>query len=76
MVQEFQGGINKYWSFLIIKFGVTVSANFLLTDINLGMDSTGKFEWITSEGRQRLIYNSTEHTDDEKFMLLEDTTLI
>ena len=74
MAQEFLDGINKYWLFLIIKIGIVVSSNFFLTDVNLGMDPTGNFDWITSEGRQRLIYNSTELTDDEKLMLLADTT--
>ena len=64
MLQEFLGVIDKYWLFFIINSG---------SDINLGMDSSWSFDWITSEGRRSLIYNSTDLTDEEKMKLMTDT---
>ena len=57
MLQEFCNAIDKYWFFFIIMLGRLMSGNFALSDINLGMDSTGKFDWINSEGRKNLMYN-------------------
>ena len=76
MFQEFRDGIDKYCLFLMIKLGTQFASYFALSDINLGMDSTGNFDWITPEGRQSLIYNSTDLTDEEKMTLLTDTNLI
>ena len=67
-------GLHKHWLFFVIKLGAIMSAYFSTTDINLGMDSSRKFDWITSEGRHCLIYNSTELSDYEKSMLLENST--
>ena len=61
---------------LLIKMGVNMSGYFALTDVNLGMDSSLKFDWITLAGRQMLICNSSELTDVEKLMLLANSTLI
>ena len=60
MLQEFCDAIDKYWFFFIIKLGRLLSGYFALSDINFGMDSTGKFDWADSEGRQSLMYNSTD----------------
>ena len=76
MLQEFRDGIDKYWLFFIIKLGSFWAGYFALTDINLGMDSTWSFDWITPEGRRCLINNSTDLTDEEKITLMTDTNLI
>ena len=76
MLHEFRDGINRYWLFFIIKLGQLLTGYFGTSDINFGMDSSGKFDWITPEGRQILIYNSTDLTNDEKLMLMTDTTLM
>ena len=68
MLQQFHDGICNYWLFIVIKLGVNMSGYFALTDVNFGMDSTGQFIWITDEGRQFLIDNSTEISDDEKLI--------
>ena len=72
MFQEFRDGIDKYCVFLMIKLGTQFASYFALSDINLGMDSTGNFDWITPEGRRSLIYNSTDLTDEEKMTLMTD----
>ena len=71
MLQQFNDGINKYWLFLVIKVGLSMSGYFAFTDINAGMDSSGSYDWITPEGRLNLIYNSTDLSEEEKLMLLE-----
>ena len=76
MLQEFRDGIDKYWLFFIIKLGSFWAGYFALTDINLGMDSTWSFDWITPEGRRCLINNSIDLTDEEKMTLMTDTNLI
>ena len=52
-----------------------MSGYFAFADINVGMDSTGSYDWITPEGRLNLINNSIDLTDEEKLMLLEDVIL-
>ena len=76
MLQEFRDGIDKYWLFFIIKLGQLLTGYFGTSDINFGMDSSGNFDWITPEGRQILIYNSTDLTNEEKILLMADTNLI
>ena len=73
MFKEFAGVIKKYWYFLV--FNLSVNLNFYMRDVNLGIDSSGKFEWITSEGRLNLILNSTDLTNEEKSIFLINTTL-
>ena len=60
MLQEFRNSLDKYWLFFLIKLGNGMCKHFASTDINFGMDITGKFDWITPNGRSSLIYNSTE----------------
>ena len=48
---------------------------FAPTDINIGMDKTGNFNWITPEGRFGFIFNSTELTDVEKSVLMSEYEL-
>ena len=43
---------------------------FTFNDINLAMDMTIEFSWITDEGRMKFINGSTELTKDEKESLL------
>ena len=76
MLQQFHDGICKYWLFFVIKLGINMSGYFATTDVNMGMDSTGQFTWITHEGRQYLINNSNGISDDEKLMSWTNTTLI
>ena len=49
------------------------AAYFIGSDINLGMDSSGAFRWITDNGRFGLIHESDYLTDEEKSILLGDT---
>ena len=72
LYHEFCLTMKKYWFFMALAFGLNVNGNYLLNDINLGMDSTGDFGWITKEGRNQLIANSTDLSTEEKAKLLLD----
>ena len=67
MLQEFSRVLEKYWLFIVMKLGYIMTNYFVSIDVNFGADSSGKFEWTTSEGRLTLIYNST-------YLTAEDTT--
>ena len=42
---------------------------FATKDINIGMDLTGEFDWITDKGRINMINASTELSHEEKVLL-------
>ena len=58
---------------MVVNLGLKFSFNE--RDVNLGIDATGEFEWITSDGRLSLILNSTDLTDEEKSIFFVNTTL-
>ena len=70
MLQEFSRFISKYWFFMMTKLSFSMAHYFASKDVNGGMDSSGKLEWITPEGRLSLIYNSTLLNEEEMQMLL------
>ena len=53
-----------------------MSMFFASKDVNLGIDSSGKFEWITSEGRRNLIQNATYRDEEEKSMSSANFTFL
>ena len=61
---KFPTGLEKqtvhYWYFIAPKLAMIVAANFATNDINLGMDATRNFDWITTEGRLSLMNISLE----------------
>ena len=70
LFQEFCRIMKKYWFFIAVRFGFSMCTQYATKDINLGLDSTGEFEWITKEGRIQFISNSTELSEEEKTQLL------
>ena len=74
ILQEFNKLIGRYWLIMAVKLSFTMASYFGGTDVNWGMDATA--QWITQEGRLSLIYNTTYLTDEEKSLLLGNTTLI
>ena len=76
MLQEFQRTLERYWLFMLIKIVWLEGAYIGTTDINFGIDSSGKFLWIDAVGWTRLI-NATNHLiDEEKLLLLNSTILM
>ena len=70
LFSEFCRIMKKYWQFIAVHFALNMMTMFLTKDINLGMDSTGKFNWITNEGRIKFINESTDLSYEEKSLLL------
>ena len=62
--------MKKYWIILAIKLAGGFYSTFAQNDVNVGMDTTFKFEWITEEGRIRFIQNATDISVLEKLFLL------
>ena len=60
LFREFCWILGNYWYFIAPKLAMIVAANFATNDINLGMDATRNFDWITREGRLRLTNISME----------------
>ena len=67
--------MKKYWHFIAVRFSFKMMEMFLTKDINLGMDITGEWNWITNDGRISLISNSTDLSNEEKFLLLNSSVL-
>ena len=76
ILKEFRQALGSYWLFMAIRLGYSLSTYFASLEVNLGSDSSGRFIWISPQGRLSLIQNSTELTDEEKSMFLANTTLI
>ena len=66
MLQEFGRLVSKYWFSMMVKLSFCMTHYLSMKDVNFGMTSNDKFEWITLEGRLSLIYNSTFPNDEEK----------
>lgn len=64
--QYFLKFLKKYWMLLVLKLGFDLSFYFGFNDINIGMDMTTKFSWISDEGRMTFINCSNELTAEEK----------
>ena len=74
VLQEICKVLKKYWWMIMLQLNAI--ATFLGTnDINFALDFTGNFQWITDDGRNDLIRNSSELTQDEKAKLLQNMTL-
>ena len=74
LINELSKLMKKYWIFLALQLANTINVYFVMNDINQATDLTGKFEWITEEGRLRLIYNATDLSDFEKSKLIPNMT--
>ena len=70
LIQDFLKFLQKYWLLLGFKLGYDLYFYFGFNDINLAMDMTTEFSWITNEGRMNFINGSTELADEEKELLL------
>ena len=72
---EFRRVLGKYWFFMAIKLAFNMATYFASNDINLGMDRTWCFEWISEEGWKNLVKNSTDITDEDKSDILSNSFL-
>ena len=69
VLQEFCKLLKKYWWMMMLQLS-TIIISLGTTDINFAMDYTGKFLWISEEGRYDLIRNSSDLSENEKAKLL------
>ena len=76
MLQEFCRVLSKYWFFIFIKLSFTNVAYLASNDVNFGVDSSGKFEWISPKGRLNLIFNSTDLRPEEMASFVANSTYI
>ena len=70
ILNEYCKIMKKYWFILAIKLAGMFFTTFAQNDVNTGMDTTFKFEWITKEGRIRFIQNASDISAIEKAFLL------
>ena len=64
MIQEFSRVFTSYWHFLAIALGLNMTGYFASTDINLGVDGTQSFKWISRKGWMHLFFNSNNLTKE------------
>ena len=73
-LKEFCGVMKRNWIILIVKLPI-LTQHFGHNDINIGLDYTMKFLWITVEGRNQLIGNDSNLSMEEKAILMNVTIL-
>ena len=73
--EEFCKIMKDYWFILALMLSSGFFQDFAQNDMNYGIDFTFQFNWITEEGRMRLIENATDLSDYEKSLLLKNETL-
>ena len=74
LFQAFCNMMGKYWMIFLFKVP-TIAMNFGTRDLNFGLDYSGKFLWITQEGRFDIICNAVHISAEEKSMLIANSTL-
>ena len=74
MVSEVCRFLKRYLHLMSISLAVFITGYFTTKDINLGMDGTMYFEWISQEGWIRLVNNSNVITNDQKVEILAQDT--
>ena len=74
MLQEYSRVLTKYWLFMVVRLSYVISSYFSSNDVNYGVDSSGKFEWITDKGRLNLIQNATYRDEEERSMSFANFT--
>ena len=60
MMHEFCKFLNKYWFLIAVPLELSMSLYLACKDVNLGIDETYSYPWISDEGRLYLIYNLTD----------------
>ena len=60
MMSEFGKFLNKYWFLIAVPLELSMSLYLACKDVNLGIDETYSYPWISDDGREYLIYNLTD----------------
>ena len=59
MAREFCKFLNRYWFIIAVPLELSMSLYLACKDVNLGIDETHSYPWISHDGRQYLIQNLT-----------------
>ena len=73
LFQFFCHMMDEYLMVFMVKLP-TIVMFFGVRDVNFGIDYTGEYSWITDEGRFQLICNSFHISEEEKSLLLANST--
>ena len=52
LINELFKAVKRYWMIFIIRLGQSIATYFALKDMNVALDMTLKFNWISQEGRK------------------------
>ena len=72
LFKEFCDLMKKFWIIVAITLSSAFTNFFISKDVNVGSDS--KREWITDEGRRKIILNSLALTNEDKNLILYNET--
>ena len=64
--KQFNEVLCEYWFIIAVPLELSMSLYLACTDVNLGIDETHSYPWISREGRLYLIYNMTDHPNNTK----------
>ena len=67
--------LEKYWYIMAIFLAYYMITYFVGNDINLGLDETMSFQWISNEGWIKLVNTSSFLSSDEKIELISKAML-
>ena len=76
MLEEFCRMIRKYWYFMGINIALVTTLSITSTDINMGMDGTHSYEWVTNEGWMNLLNKSNHLTNEQKAAIISKVTYL
>ena len=60
MMSEFCKFLNKYRFLIAVPLELSMSLYLACKDVNLGIDETYSYPWISDDGRKHLLYNLTD----------------
>ena len=75
MAQEYCRVLTKYWFLIAIPLDQAMSLYFATDDVNLGLDDSHTYSWISNEGRQQVINTSNVFGYEDKAMIPNNTIL-
>ena len=70
MLSEFCRVLSKYWYYIALHIADFMTSYIAGSDINLGMDRSRSFKWISDDGWINLVNTSTILTHEEKVELM------
>ena len=69
---EFCDSMKNFWFIVALRLAFTKFAFFANNDLNMGIIDEN-FDWMTDDGRRRIILSSSDLSNEEKFFILNET---